>query len=404
VSVSLPVGNAVLGRHPPADPYPTYRRLLAIGPVVWSDYLHCWAVLGHSSAQQALRDDWLLTDDVFQRMVPRLAEATGHDFAALCRLRDCIAFFIDPPAHGRARRVLASLMARWPTARLRPIAEDCVEHQLQLGGRQGGFDLVRDFARRIPGSVVARMLGIPQQDVPELARASETFVRLFDVVFPLREYHRIDAAARVLVEYFAARIRERRVRSAEDGVSDMIRYADAHPGASDDALAGLCAFTFFACQETTASFLAGGGATLLQNPAAVAALREDPSRLARAAEDLLRHHSPVQAVGRVASADRSLGEVRVAAGDRVVVFLGAANRDPAVYPDGPCPALDRDAAPHLAFGDGRHFCLGAPLARMEGIAAFSGLVSRPGIRLDPDRAVWSDRRNFRGLVSCPVLL
>jgi pimeloyl-[acyl-carrier protein] synthase len=398
------VGDAILGRHPPADPYPTYRRLLATGPVVWSDYLQGWAVLGHSAARQALRDDSLLTDNIFQRMVPRLAAATGHDFAALRQLHNCIAFFIDPPAHGRARRVLASLMARWPTARLRATAEECVERHLERGCRQGGFDLVRDFARPMPGIVVARMLGIPQQDVAELARASETFVRLFDVIFPVREYHRIDGAARILIDYFAAEIRARRVRPGEDGISDMIRYADAHPGASDAELAGFCAFTFFACQETTASFLAGGAATLLQNPAAVAALREDPSQLPSAADDLLRHHSPVQAVGRVASADRSLGDVRIAAGDRIVVFLGAANCDPAVYPAGPCPALDRDAAPHLAFGDGRHFCLGAPLARMEGVVAFSRLVSRPEIRLDPDRAVWSDRRNFRGLVSCPVLL
>ena len=394
----------LLGRHPPADPYPAYERLLAEGPVVWSEYLNRWAVLGYHAARQVLRDDAFLADDIYRRLLPRLAEGTAHDFAAVRRLHDCIAFFLDPPAHGPARRILASLMAQWPAARLRAVAQRLARAQLRRARRQGGFDLVADYARPIPGGVVAQLLGIPAADVPALAAHSDIFAELFDVTIGLRDYRRIDRAAGALTDYFAAAVRRRRAAPGEDGISQMIRAAEDQAGFGDDDIARFCAFMFFACQETTASFLSGGAATLFANPAAVAELRADPAKLPQAVDELLRHHSPVQAVGRRAATDRLVGGKRIAAGDRLAVFLGAANRDPAVWPAGRCPVLGADPPAHLAFGDGRHFCLGAGLARLEGIVAFGELLALPRVTFEFDEAVWAGRRNFRALVSLPVRL
>jgi pimeloyl-[acyl-carrier protein] synthase len=337
-------------------------------------------------------------------MIPRLAAGTGREFAGLRQLHNCIVFFLDPPAHGPVRQLLTRLLANRPAAALRLATEALVARELQRARREGGFDLVLDFARKITAGVMALVLGVPEDDLPALSRESEAFSEVFDALLPMRRFRRIDDAAQRLIDYFMELIRKRRQTPENDGISYMIHRTGESSRFDDADLAGFCAFMYSAGQETTASFLAGGGAVLLQNSAAMAELRGNPAKLPRAADDLLRHHSPVQVIARVASADCVVAGQTVAAGDRVAVFLGAANRDPAVYPARPCPLLDDDRPPHLAFGDGRHFCLGAPLARMEGIAAFAGLLTLPQARLALDDAVWADRRNLRALAKMPVLL
>lgn len=393
----------VLGQHS-ADPYPTYERLRAAGPVVRNDRYEGWDVVGYQAARQALRDDSFLAYTGIRQMVARLTKGTGFDFSPLCRLHDRVTFFMNPPAHAPARRVLGRVLARQPAEKLKLVAETAVDNELRRAKQDGGFDLVRDYARKIPAHIMTEILGLPEADVPTLAHNSEIFIELFDVMVPVRDYRRINDAARVLIDYFATLIRKRRAASGEDAISYAIQLIDNQRNISDDDLAGYCAFMFFAGQETTASFLAGGAAILFQNPAALAKLREDPAKLPAAADDLVRYHSPVQAVGRVASADTLLDGVKISTGDRLMIFLGAANRDPSVYPSAPCPVLRGAAAPHLAFGDGRHLCIGADLARNEGVAAFAGLLALPRITFDIEGAQWTKRRNFRALAKLPILL
>jgi len=402
--MSIDVGRAVapLGQQLPEDPYPTYERLLAVAPIV--RYANGWAVLGYQAARQILQNDSFLASTAPRETVDRLADRTGHDFSVLTKLHDCILFYLDPPAHGPARRLLARQLNRYPAEALRTAVEAIIARQLQRARRDGGFDLVRDFARPIPAFVMSKVLGLPESDLPELAHNSEVFVELFDLMIPFRSYLRVNEAARFLFDYFMTLVRKRRASPGDDGISKMIRETASLPNITDTELAGYCAFMLIAGQETTANFIAGGAATLFQNPAAVAKLCAEPDRLPQAAEDLLRYHSPVQWVGRTASVDSFVAGVRVNAGDRLSVFLGAANRDPAVFPSSACPVLDGRQMPHLAFADGRHLCIGAALARLEGSRAFAGLLTLPGIRLDRDNAVWSVRRNLRGLARLPVML
>lgn len=393
---------AALGRQLPEDPYPTYERILAVAPIV--RHANGWAALGYHAARQILRDDSFVASTAPRDMLNRLASATGHDLGVLTKLHDRILFYMDPPAHGPARRLLARQLNRYPAAALRAAIDAVIARQLQRARRDGGFDLVQDFARKIPALVMSKILGLPEADLPELARNSETFIELFDVVIPLRSYLRVDEAARFLFDYFMALVRKRRAVPDDDGISYMVRETVSQPNITDVDLAGYCVFMFIAGQETTANYIAGGATTLFQNPWAIAKLHDEPAKLPQAAEDLLRYHTPVQWVGRTASTDSVVEGIRINAGDRLSVFLGAANRDPSVYPPASCPVLQGQRAPHLAFADGRHLCIGAALARMEGAKAFAGLLALPRVVVGFDNAIWSGRRNLRGLTHLPVAL
>lgn len=393
-----------LGRHAPEDPFPVYERLVTADPMPWIDYYRRWAVLGYEAARQVLLDDSFLTDDVYWHILPRLAKSSGRDFGGVNDLLKCTAFYLDPPAHGPARRLIAKMLARRPASELRGAAEALAARLLKTARAQGGFDLVRDYASRIPAGIVAQILGMPEEDTTEVIRNATTFVELFDVFLPLRAYQRINDASRAMVDYFADLVRERRRAPREDGISYMLRMAADQPGFSDRDIAGFCAFVFIAGEESTSSFISGGAATLFQSPDLVAALRADPAKIASASDDILRHQSPVQGVGRVATADRVVAGKTVAAGTNLTIYLASANRDPSVYPGGGCPVFHRDGPPHIAFGLGAHSCLGNSLARMEGAVAFSALLGQPELRLDLAHAVWAQRRLFRGLTTLPVEL
>lgn len=393
----------VLGRYSPANPYATYEQLRAAGPVV--PYLGGWAALGYDAAHEVLGDDDCFpSSNPHQPLLGRIAAGGGPDLATLQAACNGILFYMNPPAHGPIRRLIARLLARFPVASLRPAVEALVVRTLRRAQQDGGFDLVNDFARKIPGGVMASILGIRETDIALLASSSETFIEIFDNMNRPRALGRVDDAARVLADYFMKLIRERRVAPGDDGISYMIHMAKDQPAITDADLACYSAFVFTTGYHTTANFISGGASILFQNPAAVAELRDDPGKLPGATEDLLRCYSPVQFVGRIARTDRRLAGVKISRGDRLAIYIGAANHDPAVYATGTCPVLHNHGPPHLAFGDGRHLCLGAALARMEATAAFAGLLALPKLELGLDDAVWASRRNLRGLSKLPVLL
>jgi hypothetical protein len=394
----------ILGRQSPEDPFPVYEKLLADGDVHWSDYYRRWTVLSYAAARQVLLDDAFLTEPVFRELIPRLEQGTGQPLASLHHLLRCTLFYADPPRHSPARRLLAKVISSRPPAELRAAAEALSSRLLDAARREGGFDLVLDYASRIPAGIIALILGVPEEDIAELARYAGEVAHVFDVLVPLRTYRRIDAAARGLIAYFAELVQRRRKAPGEDGISYMLHLAAEQGDISDADISGFCAFLFVAGEETTGSFISGGAAVLFQNPHLLAQLRDDPGKMQRAADELLRHQSPVQGVGRVATADRIVGGRTIAAGANLVIFLASADRDPLPFPDPACPMFERSGPPHLAFGLGAHSCLGASLARMEGAVAFGGLVGMPAPRFDMNEAQWAQRRIFRGLSKFPVRL
>ena len=391
--------------HPTGNPYPFYERLGSTGAVQWIEQSQNWVILGYSAARQVLTDTTFLIGDAHSSLVERLAVAARCDFSSLQHMLRTMPVFLNPPTHGTARRLLAKALAHRPAGEIRGFTLELVDRLIEKIRIQGGFDLMRDFASRIPAAVVAHILGIPQEDEFELTRNSRIIIEAFDLIvpLPLRSFQRINRAAGEMIDYFSGQVAQRRRAPREDGLSYMLKLA-AEGGVADEDVVGFCVFLVMAGSETTANFICGGGVTLFETPHLVEELHASAHDVPAAAEELLRQFSPIQGVARVATVDRIVGGKKIAAGDSVSVMLGAANRDPDIYPNGKCPVLRRSGPVHLAFGAGAHVCLGGPLARMEGAVAFSALLTLQNPRIQFDGIVWSQRHVTRGLQEVPVLL
>jgi cytochrome P450 len=208
-----------------------------------------------------------------------------------------------------------------------------------------------------------------------------------------------------MADFFRRLIEERRRGPGADLLSGLVEAEEAGDRLTEDELLATCILLYVAGHETTVNLIGNGLLALLRHPTELRRLREDPGLLSATIEELLRYDGPVQRVGRIAAVDAEVGGVRIGAGSLVVGLLGAANRDPAQFRDPDRLDLGRDQSRHLAFGSGIHYCLGAPLARLEGQVAIGTLVRRlPALALAVERPVWRPSSTLRGLEGLPVIV
>jgi cytochrome P450 len=266
-------------------------------------------------------------------------------------------------------------------------------------------DVVRDLADPLPTAVIADLLGIPDEDRGDLKAWSNDFVGLLDPIQseadPATMERAFDALRAVLHRVFDARRQEPR----EDLVSGLVQAGEQGDVLSEAELDSLSVLLLVAGNETTTNLIGNGTLALLEHPEQRRALLDGPEAARRAIEELLRFESPIQATDRVASVDLEIDGRRVTKGTIVGLLIGAANRDPAVFARPDELDLSRADNPHLAFGHGVHFCLGAQLARLEGRLALGGLFERyPGLAARGDAGPWKRSLVLRGLTSLPVRL
>ena len=370
------------------DPYPRYDRLREISPVVRADdgalvvtrYADCAAVvrdgrLGHMSA------------DV-------LAFIGLPDWAEHPALRDLFTSIltINPPDHTRLRRLVSSTFTARRVQSLRPAIETMVADLLD--GLAGQTDFIERFAFPLPVNVIGELLGVPAADRPQFQTLIRNWSQVLDTITP-EVLATADPAATTIREYLAALADQRRAEPRDDLISALVAVEEEGDRLSQDELLTMAGLLFAAGFETTTNLLANGLVALTREPGRAIG---DP---ALAVEELLRYDSPVQLVSRVAYEDVELGGVTVEAGERVVAYLGAGNRDPERFAEPHRLDLARPNNAPLSFGGGIHYCLGAPLARMEAQIAFPALLDRfPDIELGtPERR---DSLTLRGFTRLPV--
>jgi pimeloyl-[acyl-carrier protein] synthase len=381
-----------------ADPYPTYHRLRAEDPVHHSP-LGFWVLTRYADVIAMLRDPRLIKEPIAAFVAARFGMAVppGLGLSMLDR---------DPPDHTRLRGLVSKAFTPKALESLRPHIQGIVDGLLAKVEGRGEMDLIEEFAYPLPVRVICEMLGVPVADHERFKQWGLDIARGLDAIMlpPDSEVaQRSMAGRRALAAYFRELIAERRAAPREDMLSALIAAEEAGDKLNEDELMATCLLLLVAGHETTVNLIGNGSLALLRHPGELRKLRDNPGLITTAVEELLRFDGPVQRTARIPSEDITIGDHTIPKGEMVMPFLGAADRDPAQFPDPDRLDITRGDNRHIAFGMGIHFCLGAPLARMEGQIAINTMLRRlPKLALAIDKPDYRQSLTLRGLQALPV--
>jgi len=378
-----------------ADPFTVHERLRAqrpVAPVIMPGGTPAWLVTGYAEARAAL------TDPRLRKMPPGWRPEPDSIFAVL----EAHMLNSDPPDHERLRRLVNKAFTARRVDQLRPrIAAITAELLDDMSTRQE-VDLLASFAFPLPVTVICELLGVPVADRDDFRAWSNTIVS--NTATP----DKYMAHATAMIRYFIALLAAKRREPGDDLLSALITARDETGRLSENELVSMAFLLLVAGHETTVNLIGNGMLALLLNPVELARLRADPALIGGAVEELLRYVNPVNnATYRFAAEPVEIGGEQIGRGEVVLVALSGANRDPSRYGDPDRLDLGRDSTGHLAFGHGSHYCLGAPLARLEAEIAFGGLLERFGsmtLAVPPDALRWRPSTLIHGLETLPVRL
>ena len=388
-----------------ADPYPIFRQLREAGPLQLPDANLC-VFAGFADCDEVLRHPSSCSDRL-KSTAAQQAVAAG----AQARPFGTPGFlFLDPPDHTRLRKLVSKAFSPKVVRQLESDIVGLVDGLLDKVEDCGRFEVIGDLAHPLPVAVICRLLGVPVEDEPKFSWASELLAQGLDpfIAFtgqPQGFEQRLEAGL-WLRGYLRELLAQRRSDPGEDLMSALIAVEESGDQLTEEEIVATCNLLLIAGHETTVNLIANAHLAMLRRPKYWTDLAEDPARVSGIVEETLRYDPPVQLVGRVAGDDMTIGEqqTRIPKGDTIMLLLAAAHRDPAViaWPDDFDP--DRPAIRHLAFGLGPHFCLGAPLARMEAAVALSAVTRRlPQARMSAE-PTYKPHVTLRGLASLDVEL
>jgi pimeloyl-[acyl-carrier protein] synthase len=376
-----------------ANPYPFYHRLRAADPVHRTP-MGLWVLTRYDDVVAVLKDPRFGREG-FEQI---LANVYGEGARSM--------LFRDPPDHTRLRGLVSQAFTPRMIERMRSHIQDIVDRLLDRVQNANAMDVIADLAYPLPLTVICEMLGVPTDAHSGICQWSADLARSVDAIgMPTDEevVKRGRVAQQAMLDYFSDLIPERRQTPRDDLLSLLIAAEEQGDRLSEGELLITCILLFVAGHETTVNLIGNGLLALLNHPDELAKLRADLTLLPGAVEELLRYDSPVQRTARITNTDVELDGRKIAKGSLVVTAIGAANRDPAHFPDPDRLDITRRDNRHIAFGFGIHFCLGAPLARLEGQIAIDTLLRRmPGLRLVTSAPEWRESSTLRGLKRLPV--
>lgn len=355
------------------NPYLQYGRLRAAEPLHFSAALGAWVLTRYEDCVAVIRDHETFSSDARNAGGP-IAEVIARQREASSLGRAETILGLDPPRHTVLRALVSRAFTPRRVQELRPHIEDIARTLLDATGDE--FDLMEALAQPLPVIVIAELLGISPDDRLRFKAWSNAIADTTNLLQNEAMQARAQQATLELVEYFGREIDARQAHPRDDLITALVQAEeDGRKLRREDVLA-FCILLLVAGNETTTNLIGNGLAALLDHPEAMAALREDPDRIPDAIEEMLRFDSPVQGLARFATRDVDLGAARIGKGDIVLAMVGAANRDPEAFADPDAFDLVRGGGRHLSFGQGIHYCLGSPLARLEADVVFRTLLGR----------------------------
>ncbi len=385
-----------LGRRYLADPYPFLHRLREKNPCHRSPLTKMFLVSRYEDVDRILRDHKRFSNDLRRGTRARRSAPRSKLVPSMLSL--------DPPDHTRLRGLVNRAFTPRQVAKMEDYVRSAAHRLLDEAtgaGRANSsaeFDLMASFAAPLPTLVIARMIGVPDDDIGRFKDWSDRFARALEPILTEREAQDMFRASAQFADYFADVIEERRKSPRDDLVSRLVEAEYEENRLTSEETQVMLRLLLVAGNETTTNLVGNGMLALLRRPEQMQALRDQPGLLKDAVEELVRFDSPVQVDGRFATEDVEVGGRAVPAGSQVALLLGAANRDPARFerPDELDPM--RPDKGNISFGRGIHHCLGAPLARLEGRVALEVLLERfADIQLGGRPPVFSRTIVLRGL-------
>ncbi|GGN34006.1 cytochrome P450 [Streptomyces fuscichromogenes] len=380
------------------DPYPFYARMRREDPVHRSAQ-GIWYLTRYADVEAALSDLRLSND---RDRMTRAYSALGGDLKAFSRLTDRLGRVMsntDPPDHARLRKLANRAFTARRVEALRDGIQRIVDRLIDEAVAAGpAMDLIEAVASPLPMSVVCELFGIPAEDLPQVKTWFHRFGRLSE------DIDKSEAAIEQYEEYLARLVRRRRADPGDDLISALVATQAQDDRLTDSELLATCFVLITAGDETTTHLVGNGMLALLRHPGQLARLRAEPTLIRTAVEELARYDTPTQAIVRVAAEDVAIGGRTLREGELAYLFLAATNRDPERFEDPDLLDLTRPGNRHLSFGNGPHFCLGGPLAKLQAEVAVSTLVRRlPHLRLADDAVLdWRPNPLQRRLTALPL--
>jgi cytochrome P450 len=385
-----------------ADPYPVYRQMRAKDPVHWSELARAWFLTRYADVALILKDGRFSVEGTQQKSNERMGVKLDEN-SPLRRINRRWMLFVDPPDHTRLRGLVNRALTPKAVEALRPRIQQLVDGLLDSVADKGEMEVVHDLGDPLPARVLSQLLGFPDEDSALLKPWADVVGMGIDPILRPEVISRINDVILEAGDYFERQIEERRRRPGEDLLSSLIAAEEDGERLTSDELMSTLFLFLAAGTETTTNLTCNGIYTILCHPDQLSRLRQDPALLETAIEEFLRYETPVQVTGRVAKEDIEVGGKIIRRGHPVGLLLGAANRDPEQFTDPDQLDIGRAANRHDAFSFGPHFCVGAPLGRMEASIAIGTVLQRfPNLKLVSEKAEWRTTMNNRGLQTLPV--
>lgn len=390
-----------------ANPYPLYHQMRSLDPVLWDEDQGCWVVTSYTDVITGLRDprfsaarmnidlNWIPTE---------FRDALTPPITALTRQM----LFLDPPDHSRLRGLVSRAFTPRMIEKLRPSIQQIVDDLLLHAQKKGQMEAISEFAYPLPAIVIAEMLGVPPADRDRFTTWTGDFGRLLDTggeeMSPEILFQSL-MGVNEFMEYFRSIIQQQRSHPQDNLLQAMQNAEEQGDTLSENELLGNCVLLLAAGHGTTTHLIGNGLLALLHNPEQMQLLQANPALLPLAVPELLRYDSPVQLTSRIARENLQIREKEILAGQNVFFCLGAANHDPDQFAHPDKLDVARQENRHMAFGQGIHFCLGAPLARVEAEIAFGTLLSKfPKLSLGKEPVEHFPSQVFRGVNELHVTL